>query len=318
MGQTDTYLYPRCENDLDRVEVTVLSPFGSDLCYNTRNMGQRGTRVATGPTWPNFGIVSRFRDHLAQFDLAFFEVKDVAGVRHEPIPGTIPMVSVFADNRLARDHADWVQVGPHGMRGDRSAPYFDWDTLCPTRPEVFEQAEMWVRDALSASLGKGIRLGDVTFAREGFCQCDLCRQAQSRLGLSSEAYRMHRITEFVSRCRDLAGSFPVYFTLYPDPYPGHLENRFGLDLEALSQLVDIFVIPVYDLAYSTTYWLEVLAQGFRDRLTVPWLIELYGLGIEEDRLLKAARVARAYADGILIAYDNRLEKLLRIKAELQG
>lgn len=261
------------------------------------------------------GVVTRFADHAKSFPWAFYEVKDVNGVHHAALPGTIPMVSVFGDNRLAKEHPEWVQIGPEGVRGDRSAPYFDWDTLCPSRDEVFRTALAWVGEA--ALSGKGLRLDDVTFAREGFCRCVVCEHQRTLRGLSLEEYRVARITEFVQVAQGLVTQGPLFFTLYPDPYPGHLERRFGVDPDRLGRWVDAFVVPVYDLAYTTTYWLEVIAAGFRDRLAKPFWIELYGLGVEEKRLLKAARVAGAYGAGVLIAYDNDLAKLLRIRDALE-
>ena len=35
----------------------------------------------------------------------------------------------------------------------------------------------------------------------------------------------------------------TYLTLYPDPYPGHLHARAGLDLPALEPLVDERIAP---------------------------------------------------------------------------
>lgn len=42
----------------------------------------------------------------------------------------------------------------------------------------------------------------------------------------------------------------VYLTLSPDPYPGHLYERAGLDLAALAEHVDEFVIPLYDMYFE--------------------------------------------------------------------
>ncbi|MDI3328619.1 MAG: hypothetical protein QJR06_08705 [Alicyclobacillaceae bacterium] len=264
-----------------------------------------------------FGVVTRFPEHVRAFAPAFWEVKDVGGARRDPVPGSIPMVSCFADNRTAKAHPDWVQVGPGGERATRDQPYFDWDCLCPSRPEVEELALGWVREALEQSGSRSFRLDDVTFAREGYCRCPACEEAASRKGLDWETYRLHRLEEFVRRCRPLVAD-TLYFTLYPDPYPGHLERRFGIDVDRLKKWVDVFVVPIYDLAYSTTYWLEVLAQGFRDRLGGhPWFLELYGLGVELERLVKAARVGAAYADGILVAYERDEERLRRV-AEAVG
>jgi len=259
-----------------------------------------------------FGVVSRFPDHLPYFYPNYYEVKDVAGVWHPPIPGTIPMVSIFGDNRVAAEHPDWVQVGPDGLRGTREARYFDWDTLCPGRDEVWSLAWDWIERALQGSRSPVLRLDDVSFAREGFCQCPVCRRRQGTE--DGTRYRVHRIAEFVRQARERADA--IHFTLYPDPFPGHLPRRFGVDPAVLNPWVDVYVVPIYDLHYATTYWLEILAGAFREILEKPFYIELYGLGVEQASLLRAAEVAQFYADGVIIAYDNNLTKIRTIQETL--
>jgi hypothetical protein len=256
-----------------------------------------------------FGVVSRYRAHLRQFATAFFEVKDVGGAWHDPIAGTIPMVSCFGDNRVARAHPDWVQEGPKGLRAVRTERYFDWDALCPTRPEVQELARAWIRRA--GAMGTGFRLDDVSYARDGFCQCAVCRNEADARSLSLPDLHRAVLTEFVESVRQDIGH-PVYFTLYPDPFPGHLESRYGLSLDALTERVDAFVVPLYDLAYTTTYWLEILVSAWRERVPKGLFIELYGLNVPEAALAQAMRVAAHYADGVLIAYESKLDKLLRL------
>jgi hypothetical protein len=258
-----------------------------------------------------FGIVSRYRSHLARFRLSFYETKDVGGAWHDPIPGTVPMVSCFGDNRVGRAHPDWVQVGPDNQRATRDAPYFDWDALCPTRPEVQGLAREWI--AKSRPGAEGLRLDDVTYARDGFCRCAVCEVEAKRRHMPLADLHRTVLTEFVGEARGIVPG-PCYFTCYPDPYPGHLEDRYGIDVDALSPLVDVWVVPLYDLHYGTTYWLEVLAGGFRDRIRGQLYIELYGLKVPEAALAKAVRVAGHYADGVLVAYDDDLSKLERLAA----
>lgn len=224
------------------------------------------------------------------------------------------MVSIFGDNRVASDHPEWVQQGPDGVPATRHARYFDWDAICPSHDAVFETGMQWVKDALAASNQSIIRLDDVTYAREGYCQCTACLARTRQLGGTWESARAARLVEFVGLVTELTPH--VEMTLYPDPIPGHLFSRFGLDIGRLAPLVETFVVPLYDMHYATTYWLEILAQGFQEMLPGRWLVELYGLGVQEEALLHAAQVVSAYADGVVIAYDNQLDKLKRIAARL--
>ncbi len=256
------------------------------------------------------GVVSRFPEHLSHFAWGYYEVKGVTGVWRDAPSGAIPMVSVFGDNRVAKSHPEWVQVGPEGEAAVRASRYFDWDALCPSHPGVMELALEWVERAQSQARTGRIRLDDVSFAREGFCVCGACRAARDVRGQDLPTYRQDVIAAFVRTVHARAGSLEM--TLYPDPLPGHLETRFGIDVDRLAPWIDRWIVPIYDMHYATTYWLVILAQGFRERLTRPFVIELYGLQVPEPELLHAAQVALAYADGVLIAYDNQLEKLLRI------
>ncbi len=89
-------------------------------------------------------------------------------------------------------------------------------------------------------------------------------------------------------------------------------------MEQLAPLVDAFVVPLYDLGYRTTYWLEVIASGFRDRLgSHPWWAELYALKMPTANLAKAARVAGTYADGLLLAYGSQLSELQAVAAAVK-
>ncbi len=263
------------------------------------------------------GVVTRYREHAAAFSPAFWEVKDVGGAWIDPPPGAIPMVSCFGDNRLGRAHPDWIQVDQEGTLATRESRYFDWTAICPSQEPVRAQAQSWVQKALEQSGGQDLRLDDVSFARDGYCRCPACLSAMKESGSDWSLYRQDTLTEFVRAVRPLV-SGRLYLTLYPDPYPGHLEERFGLDIDRLKGVVDAFVLPIYDLAYSTTYWLEVLARGFVDRLApTPWLLELYGLDVAEAALGRAVDVAAFYADRVVIAYDSDLDKLKRLEARLQ-
>lgn len=258
------------------------------------------------------GVASRFPEHLQYFEPAYYEVKGTTGVWHDPPASCIPMVSVFADERVARQHPEWIQVDKDLQKATRDSQYFDWTLLCPSWPEVRDQAWAAIHQAYRDSGENSVRLDDVNYAREGFCDCQACQTA----GSFHNDFREETITSFIRRAHEMVPHLEM--TLYPDPYPLHLERRFGVNIKALEPYIDRWIVPLYDMHYQSTYWLEILASAFKDRLTKPFLIELYGLKVPEERLLKAARVAKAYADGVVIAYDNDLSKLLRISSGLDG
>lgn len=264
------------------------------------------------------GVVTRYKAHAAAFSPAFWEVKDVGGAWVDQPAGAIPMVSCFGDNRLGKAHPEWIQIDREGTPATPASRYFDWTAICPSHEAVRQLARDWVRRALEKSAGPDLRLDDVSFARQGYCYCPACVAGMTATGLDWSGYRQQTLTNFVAEVRQMVpGS--LYLTLYPDPYPGHLEDRFGLNVDRLRDLVDAFITPIYDLTYSTTYWVEDIAHGFSDRLGGSrWMIELYGLDVPEAAVGRALDVAAFYADSVLIAYDRDLDKLKRLEARLEG
>ncbi len=263
-----------------------------------------------------YGVVTRNEEELdwAEFDRGFYEVKDVTGRAAEPVADAVSMISCFGDNAAADAEPSLVPVSEDGDRATREQPYFDWAYICPTHPEY--RAGLLEIIEESAALGD-VRLDDIGFPREEYCHCERC----DRLFADSEfedrfAWRANVITEFVEEASALVDG-KTYLTLYPDPYPGHLYERAGIDVDALAEHVDEFVVPLYDMAYSTTYWLETIAKGFESLLETRFSVELYAVDIDIDDLIHAAEVASAYGDSVLFGYDasNARAALRRMRAD---
>jgi len=261
-----------------------------------------------------YGVVTRNEPETEwdEFDLSFYEVKDVSGRSAEPLDDAINMVSCFGDNAAASDEPALVPVDSEGREATRDREYFDWSYICPTHDGYREGLLEMVADCAAAN--DDVRLDDVGFPREGYCHCERCerRFADSEFD-DWEAWRASVITEFVAAASErIPGR--TYLTLYPDPYPDHLYSRAGLDLDALGDYVDEFVVPLYDLDYGTTYWLESLVRGFRSALggeydvagddpATPFSVELYAVDVDVDNLIGAAEVAETYAKDVFFGYD---------------
>ncbi|MXR50465.1 hypothetical protein GRX03_02440 [Halovenus sp. WSH3] len=250
-----------------------------------------------------YGIVTRNEEEVTwqEFDRTFFEMKDVTGRATEPVAGAVNMISAFGDNAAVEGDPTLAPVDEYGTPATRERPYFDWDYVCPSKDTYREGILEMVEDA--ADVNEDVRLDDVGFPREEYCYCEHCnaRFAESEFE-DRRAWRRNVITEFVAEARDRVPG-DLYLTLYPDPYPGHLDARSGLDLDALAEYVDEFVVPIYDMAYETTYWVEVIAKGFADRLDTPFSIELYAINIDVDNLIKVMDVADEYAESVLFGYE---------------
>lgn len=250
-----------------------------------------------------FGVVTRNSEELEwpEFDRQFFEVKEVSGRTNEPVEGVVSMVSCHADNAIAEINPDVVPLNEAGERATRERRYFDWAYVCPTHPGYREGLLETIADASAVS--GDVRLDDVGFPRPEYCVCERCTERFERSEFEDRfAWRKQVITDFVADATERV-SERVYLTVHPDPYPGHLDRRKGLDLDALSEYVDEFVVPLYDTVYGTTYWVEIIASGFLDALSTPFSVELYAPNVEVDNLIRAANVADAYAKDVLFGYD---------------
>lgn len=247
-----------------------------------------------------FGVVTRNTDACDEFDPAFYEVKDVTGRREKPVENAHNMVSVFADNRVVEDDKTLAPVNEEGERATRDHEMFDWDYVCPTsnyKDEMLDLIE-------ECDLGEGIRLDTIGFPREGYCRCERCLNEFKDSELEWEEWRASVITDFLESAAELVES-RLSLTLYPDPFEDHQYSRFGLDLKRASEIVDFFVVPIYDMAYATTHWLETLTWGFKDALEEPFYTELYAAPpVEHEELVKATRVALRHSDGVLFAYND--------------
>ena len=251
-----------------------------------------------------YGVVTRNEEETRwpEFDRAFYEVKDVTGRAAEPLSDAVNMISCFGDNAAAEASPELVPIDGRGRPATRERTYFDWAYICPSKDAYREGVLEIVSDC--AAVNEDVRLDDVGFPRAEYCRCEVCEE---RFAASEHddrfAWRADVITEFVT---DAAERIPgrTYLTLYPDPYPGHLYERAGLDLDVLADSVDEFVVPLYDMAYSTTYWLEVIASGFETRLDdTPFSVELYAVNVDVDDLIHATEVAEAYGTDVFFGYD---------------
>jgi hypothetical protein len=253
-----------------------------------------------------YGVVTRNAEEVewAEFEVGFYEVKDVTGRAAEPLPNATNMISCFGDTAAADADPELVPVDDEGTPATREQPYFDWSHVCPTHGEYRAGLSEIIDDCAEANAD--VRLDDVGFPREGYCRCDRCDRRFAESDRDDRfAWRADEITRFV---RDAAGRVPgrTSLTLYPDPYPEHLYRRSGIDVTALAGCVDEFVIPLYDTHYATTYWLETIAKGFRSLLEptgTPFSIELYAVDVDLDDLVHATEVAETYAENVYFGYD---------------
>ena len=232
-------------------------------------------------------------------DLVHFVSEEVSGRRRDPLDGAINSVACWGDTGAVRDETGRAAVTAEGTRATPEAERHHWGTVCPTDPDY--------RTALLDRIETVGAIGDVRLTTPGFpgsefCRCDRCeRRFASSDADDRVAWRTETITRFVREASErVAGDLIV--TLYPDPYPGNLRERAGLDPRALTPHVEGFLVPLCSIGYETTYWVEALARGFArelDELDVPLTVQLSASEAGVDRLADVTRQVDPHADDVV-------------------
>ncbi|MDG5758704.1 hypothetical protein QA600_05060 [Natronococcus sp. A-GB1] len=230
-------------------------------------------------------------------DRCYYFTKYVDGRRQEPLEGAVSSVACWGDTATVRDEPKRAAVDADGTRAAPDVEGHHWGTVCPTDPDY--------RQGLLERLGGiegDVRLTTLGFPGPGFCRCERCeRQFEASEFGEREAWRADVLTTFVAAVATRVGG-DLTATLYPDPYPGNLRARTGIEPEALATHVDGFLVPLCDPGYGTSYWAESLARGFARRLAefeVSLSIQLSGAEIDPERLAGVTRRVEPHADEIV-------------------
>ncbi|WP_123537261.1 hypothetical protein [Halosimplex salinum] len=244
-------------------------------------------------------------------DRTYYFADRVSGARRDPLPGVVNSVACWGDTATVRESPDRAAVDADGTRATPEAEGHHWGTVCPTDSDY--RATTLDRVEAAGAVGD-VRLTTLGFPGDSFCHCDRC----DRLFAESEHddrtdWRTAVITDFTAEAAESADG-DVMATLYPDPYPGALRERAGLDPAALADHVDGFLVPLCGAGYETTYWVESLARGFAsevDGLDASLTVQLSASGVEPDRLVGLARQVEAHADGVVFGAHRTDEALSR-------
>lgn len=250
------------------------------------------------------------------FDLTAYYIKGCTGKINKPADGMYNIISCFGDNRTARKRPEWVAVSQAGkaVRTNKSHRFL-WDIICPSVKEYKLQILDLINEALKAEV-TGIHLESIGFPRAEYCTCDRCVKEHKESNVEWVEWRAKTVTDFIAKASKLVKENGKGFsvTLLPDPCFG--KQRYGEDFVSMAKHVDFFLVPIYDLAYSTTYWLENLAYDFSKQLEKPLYIELYATppGPKLKNLLKAIVSVADYADGVILAtHDTCVTKKIQEK-----
>jgi len=243
------------------------------------------------------------------FDHVFYEAKPATGTILQPLSRAWNVVNCFADNSILQTKPDHVATckGEKAVRG--TPKRFLWDWVCPSRVEYREYCMKIIVNVAQYDV-TGIRLDSVCFPREGYCDCPICTDSLRKTGEDSLEWRTRQITSFIGEVRESV-KCKLGITLEPDPCYGR--ERFGLDLEKILRYVDFVSTPLY-MDYSIVYWLDILANCFRRKISKPYHIELYAghPRAPTKYLVSALAVASGYADCIILStYEAKIAESLQ-------
>ena len=252
------------------------------------------------------GILTNQPTPLLGFDFTSYYVKSCTGKINKPADNVTNIISCFCDNKTARKKPQWVALSKNNKALRTNISHgFLWDHICPTVGEYKSTLFDLIKETLKAQV-TGIHLDCIGFPRNEYCTCKRCLKGHKKSAQEWTEWKSKVVNEFVGQAsklvKDKGKSFSV--TLLPDPCFG--KERYGEDSKSLTKHVDFFIIPIYDLAYSTTYWLQTLAYDFRKQLEKPLYIELYAAnpGPTLKNLLKAMVAVSKYVNGIILATHN--------------
>jgi hypothetical protein len=217
------------------------------------------------------GLVTYAPEKVEGFDLQVYYSKWADG---QVFPAAKCMqndVTVFCDAKSIREDPSIVAMsnsGPALRKNRRSNLAFDF--VCPTQPEYRAKVLDYI-ESLSKENIMGVTINLYHFPDQEYCVCPRCVELWKKSGLNWTQWRAQTTTKFVQDAKTrVKGTFAV--EIYPDPVLA--KERFGLDLNAIADLVDYFHVPLSSRDYLTMYWVDMLARDFASSLKKPVVLEL--------------------------------------------
>ena len=260
------------------------------------------------------GVLTNEPEPVEGFDFASYYVKSCTGKINKPAKNIHNIIICFGDNRTARKKPEWVATSKTGKatRTNKTQGFL-WDHICPNVEEYKTTLLNLISNTSKAQI-TGIHLDCIGFPGPNYCQCQRCTTLYKKTQMDWIEWKSKIVTDFVSKASKIVkeNKKPFSVTLLPDPYFG--KERYGEDLHSLEKHVDFFIVPIYDMAYSTTYWLQTLVYAFRKQTKKPLYVELYAAnpGPKQKNLQAAIVKISKYVDGIILAtHDSEIAKQIR-------
>jgi hypothetical protein len=249
------------------------------------------------------GLVTYKPEHVEGYDLHVYYSKWADGQAFPAAVGMQNDVTVFCDAKAIRDDPTIVSTSKYGpalRRNRRNNLPFDY--VCPTHPGYRQKVYQYL-DNLSKQDIQGVTLNLYHFADQDFCTCPRCTEQHRKSGLGWTEWRAKTVTEFLKEAKThTKGTFAV--EMFPDPVLA--KERFGIDFNAIAELVDYFHVPLSSRDYFTNYWVDTIVRDFVATLKKPVVVEL-SAELPTDEKLEALLKTVAY-----ISRHNLMATLLLV------
>lgn len=217
------------------------------------------------------GLVTYKPEFVEGYDVHVYFCKWVDGQAFPAAKGMQNDVTVFCDAKGIREDPSIVslsQYGPALRRNRRNNLPFDY--VCPTHPEYRKKVYDYL-DSLAKQDIAGVTLNLYHFADQDFCTCPRCTEQRQKSGLGWTEWRAKIVFEFLKEAKTHAkGIFAV--EMFPDPVLA--KERFGIDFNAIAEIVDYFHVPLSSRDYLTNYWVDTIVRDFVATLKKPVVVEL--------------------------------------------
>ena len=227
------------------------------------------------------GLVTLSPEKVQGYDIHVFYSKMADGQAFAPGKEMQNDVTCFCDAKAIREDPSIAAVSKFGPALRKNRRFnFPFDYVCPTNPEYRTKILDYI-----TGLGKenieGVTLNLYHFPDQEFCVCPRCTELWRKSGLKWTEWRSQTITDFLKDAKVLVkGTFAV--EMYPDPVLS--KERFGIDFEAIADLVDYFHVPLSSRDYLTNYWVDLLTRDFIKVLKKPVVVELSGEMPTEEKM----------------------------------
>ncbi len=256
------------------------------------------------------GLVTYAPEKVAGYDIHVYYSKWTDGQVFSAAKGMQNDVTCFCDAKAIRDDPTLVSLSSKGPAFRKNRFYnLPFDYVCPTNPK-YRSSLMDYISGLGEEAIEGVTLNLYHFAEQEFCVCPRCVELWRKSGLDWTQWRAKTITDFLKEAKThVKGTFAV--EMFPDPLMA--KERFGIDFNALVDLVDYFHVPLSSRDYHTNYWVDLLARDFLKLLKKPVVVELSGEMLTDEKteaLLKTvAYLSRHDLMGtLLLVHDSENAK----------